>query len=91
MSGVQVQFAGNPARKAHQILLIIRNIGIRHEEVPVLAPPMETSTGANNQPALTISNNIVQDPKVLKTPTIEEFIVNNDCVQHWREQDSLDS
>ena len=35
-SDVQVQFADDPARKTHQILLIGPMIRIRHEEIPVL-------------------------------------------------------
>ena len=45
---IQVQFEGDPAVKTHQNLLSRQKIRIRHEEFPVLDPPMETSIGANN-------------------------------------------
>ena len=38
-SDVQVQFTVDPAVIYHQKSLSSRNIGIGHEEVPVLAPP----------------------------------------------------
>ena len=40
----------------------------------MLAPPTETIIGANNEPALTISNGFAQAPKELNMPTMEEFI-----------------
>ena len=71
-SYVPVQFVGYPAGKNHQNLLSSQEIGIRHEKVLVLDPPMETSIGANNQTDLTISTGVVQAPKALKLPTMEE-------------------
>ena len=35
---------------------------------------MELSIGANNLPALTIRTGVLEDPKVIKTPTMEELI-----------------
>ena len=40
----------------------------------MLAPPMEPCIGMNNQPFLTISTGVLQVPKALKLPMIEEFI-----------------
>ena len=62
-SDVQVQFAGNPAVISHQNLLISRNIGIRHKEVPVFDPPTEPSIGTKTQPDLTISTRDLHDPR----------------------------
>ena len=55
-SGVQVQFADNPAGKTHQNLFSSQMIGIQHEEIPVLDPPKEPHIGTKNQPVLTTSN-----------------------------------
>ena len=70
-SDVPVQFAGNSAVIYHQTLLSGRMIGIRHEEVPVLVPPMEPSIIANNQPAMNVSTGVIQAPQDLKTPTLQ--------------------
>ena len=43
VSNVQVQFAGDPSVISRQFFFSSRKIGIRHEEVPVLAPPIELS------------------------------------------------
>ena len=73
-SGVQVQFSDDLARKTHQNLLSSKKIGNRHKEVPVLDPPMEPNIGANNQPFLTNSSEVIKSPKALKTPVMEEVI-----------------
>ena len=49
-------------------------IGIQHEKISVLAPPIEKWVGTNNQPALAISTRVVHHPKVLKSPKMEDFI-----------------
>ena len=74
-SDLQVQLADNPAKKTHQNLLSSQNIGIRHEEVPVLDLLMEPNIGANNQTSLTTSTEAVKSPKALKTPVMEEVIM----------------
>ena len=74
MSDVQVQFASDPAGKTHQNLLSIQKIRIRQEEVPVLDPLIETNIVADNQKALKTSTGIVQAPKAIKTPKMEESI-----------------
>ena len=40
----------------------------------MLATLIETSIGTDNQPYLIIITGVVQAPKVIKTPMIEEFI-----------------
>ena len=39
-SDIQVQFADNPSRKTHQNLLSSQMIGIRHEKIHELDPPV---------------------------------------------------
>ena len=74
VNDVQVQFVGDLAWISHQNLLRIREIRIRHKEVPVLHPPMEPSISANNQLNLTISIGFVQALQALMTPTTDEVI-----------------
>ena len=73
-SGVQVQFADNPAGKTHQNLLISRMIGIWHEEILVLAPLMEPCIGMKNQPVLTIIIGVVQATNAQTLPMMKEAI-----------------
>ena len=61
-SDVKAQFAGDTDGISHQNLLSSWKIRIKHEEVPVLYPPMEPSIGENNQPSLIIGAVIVQAP-----------------------------
>ena len=51
-------------------------IGIRQKEVPVLVPPMEPSIVAKNQPAMTISTEVIQTSQAIKAPTIQYFIAS---------------
>ena len=58
-SYVKVQFLDDPAGKNHQNVLSSHMISIRHEEIPVLDPLIETCIATNNQPVLTISAGVV--------------------------------
>ena len=71
MSDLKVQSAGNLAGFSCKKLLRSQKIGIRHEEVPVMVPPMEPSIGVNNQMDFTISTGVVQAPHALKTPGMQ--------------------
>ena len=77
-SDIQVQFAGDPSGISHKNVLSSRNIGIRHEEVPVLPPPTETSIGANNQTDFNLSTGVVQASQALKTTAMQEFVAETD-------------
>ena len=74
LNDVQVQFTGNLVVKTHQSLFSSWKIGIIHEEIPLLDPTTEICIGANNQLDLTISTGVLQAPKVIKSPTMDEVI-----------------
>ena len=70
---------GNTSRKTYQILLSSRKIKIQHGEVPLLAPMIEPSIGANNQPVLNISTAVVHASQLLRTPTMKEVIADTNA------------
>ena len=74
MSDVQVRFAGDSAGIYHQNFLSSWMIGTRKEEVPMLVPTTETSIIANNQPATTVRNGVIQTPQPLNMPTMQDFV-----------------
>ena len=61
-SDSQFQFAGDSAGISHKNLLSEPMIGIRHEEVAVLVPPIEPSFILNIQPSITVRNRFIQAP-----------------------------
>ena len=56
---LQVQFAGNPAENFHKNLLSGWEIGITHEEVPVLVTLIQPGIIANNQPTMTFITGVI--------------------------------